>query len=551
MSVSPAEGSESTDPPLFSVVTPVFDPPVPVLREAIDSVLAQTHADWELVLVDDHSTDEAVRRTLREYALRDGRITVIERATNGHIVAASNDGLTAARGEFIVLLDHDDVLVPTALERNARVIAEDPAVDYVYSDEDLIAPDGTYYGAFAKPDWSPERLRGQNYCCHVSVLRASLVREVGGFRPGFEGSQDHDLILRVTERARRIVHLPEVLYHWRVSPKSAAADPDAKPYALEAGRRAVQEHLDRTGILGEVSVGPHGRYVISRQLPAERRVSIVIPTIGSGGLIWGEQRCFVTEAVRSALAHTEHENLEVVVVYDAPTPTSVLDELAGIAGDRLVLVPFLEPFNYSRKVNLGVLASTGDRLILLNDDTEVRSSRWVEELVAPLEEPDVGATGAKLFFSDTTLQHAGIAASNGEFRHPYRRSLEETPGKAGMLLINREVTGVTGACLAIRRDLFLDLGGLCEQLPHSFNDVDFSYKVRASGHRIVALASCELFHFESQTREPVRRPWEMRFVRNRWGAAGRDAYTPEYPELPPPPGKAPRSTAVGGAPVGS
>jgi O-antigen biosynthesis protein len=544
MSVSRADATESVTSPLFSVVTPVFDPPIAVLRDAIDSVLAQTYDDWELILVDDRSTDDEVRRTLHEYARRDARVTVIERPSNGHIVAASNDGLDAAVGEFVVLLDHDDVLVPSALEHNARIIRDDPTVDYVYSDEDLIAPDGRRDNAFVKPDWSPERLRGQNYCCHLSVLRASLVREVGGFRPGFEGSQDHDLILRVTERARRVAHIPEVLYHWRVTPGSAAADPDAKPYAVEAGRRAVQDHLDRQGIDGEVSVGTHGRYVISRRLPPERRVSIVIPTIGSGGLIWGEQRCFVTEAVRSALARTEHQDLEVVVVYDAPTPAAVLDELRAIAGDRLVLVRFDEPFNYSRKMNLGVLASTGDRLILLNDDVEVRSERWVEELLAPLEEPDVGATGAKLYFSDTTLQHAGIAASNGQFRHPYRRSLEDTPGKAGMLLINREVSGVTGACLGIRRDLFLELGGLCEQLPHSFNDVDFSYKVRASGHRIVVLASCELFHFESQTREPVRRPWEMKFMRSRWGVAGRDAYTPEYPDMPPPRGAAPAKPAA-------
>ena len=537
--------------PLFSIVTPVYAPPADVLSATIDSVLAQTCRDWELILVDDCSPDPAVRQTLRAYAARDPRIKVIERATNGHIVKASNDGIDAATGTFIVLLDHDDLLTTNALSRNAAEISRYDDVDYLYSDEDKIDGNGRFYDRFVKPDWSPERLRGQNYCSHLSVIRTQLLRDVGSFREGFDGSQDHDLVLRVTEKARRIVHVPEVLYHWRAIQGSAAADAEAKPYAIEAGRRAVQDHLDRCGIDATVTVGPFGPFRVHRRLPADRLVSIVIPTRGSSSLVWGRRRALVVESVRSALAHTTHERVEIVIVYDEPTPESVLSELRKIAGDRLVLVPFREKFNYSRKVNLGVLASTGDRLILLNDDTEVRSSRWVEELVAPLEEPDVGATGAKLFFSDTTLQHAGIAASNGEFRHPYRRSLDETPGKAGMLLINREVTGVTGACLAIRRDLFLDLGGLCEQLPHSFNDVDFSYKVRASGHRIVALASCELFHFESQTREPVRRPWEMRFVRNRWGAAGRDAYTPEYPELPPPPGKAPRSTAVGGAPVGS
>lgn len=520
--------------PTFTVVTPVFDPPVGVLRETIESVLAQTFSDWELILVDDKSTDVTVRHTLAEYARRDPRIRVIERDVNGHIAVASNDGVDAARGTFIALLDHDDVLAPDALAANARVISGRPEVDYLYSDEDLISPEGTHYGAFRKPDWSPERLRAQNYCSHFSVLRTSLVREVGKFRAGYEGSQDHDLVLRVTERARRIWHIPEVLYHWRVLPGSAAADPEAKPYAVEAGRRAVADHLARMNIPGQVTVDARGRYVIERTLPAERRVSIIIPTIGSGALIWGRRRCFVTAAVASALRSTQHENLEVVVVHDAPTPPEVLEDLRELVGDRLVLVPFNEPFNYSRKINLGVLASTGDRLILLNDDMEVRSERWIEELLAPLEEADVGMTGAKLYFGNGSIQHAGLALTHGEFRHPYRRSPGDSRGKADLLVINREVSGVTGACVGIRRDLFLEVGGLTEQLPNSFNDVDLCYKVRASGFRILMMPRCELFHFETQTRVAVRTEWEMLFMRGRWGVPGVDRFTPEYPDMPPP-----------------
>lgn len=536
------------DGPLFTVLTPVYDPPLEVLEAAVESVRAQTFDDWELVLVDDRSTDDGVRRLLRELASVDDRVRVIERPANGGIVAASNDALAAARGQFVALFDHDDLLVPSALESNARVIEAKPDVDYLYSDEDLVSESGRLYAPFHKPDWSPERLRAQNYCCHLSVLRASLVREVGGFRHGFDGSQDHDLILRVTERTRRVVHIPEVLYHWRVGSASTATNDEAKPYAVEAGRRAVEEHLERVGTPAEVSVGEHNRYVVHRRLPAERRVSIVIPTIGSSGMVWGEQRCFVVEAVRSALEHTDHDNVEVVVVHDAPTPPEVVEELREIAGDRLVLVPFEEPFNYSRKINLGVLAATGDRLLLLNDDTEVRSAGWLEELVAPLEEPDVGMTGAKLYFSNLTIQHAGIALTNGEFRHPYRRFPAEASGKADMLLVNREVSGLTGACVAIRRELFLEVGGLCEALPDSFNDVDLSYKVRATGHRILMMPRCELFHFESQTREVVRKPWERRFVRNRWGVPGRDPYTPEYPDMPLPPGAG--RAAKGAVPAG-
>ena len=225
--------------PLFSIVTPVYDPPLDVLKECIESVLAQDFDAWELILVDDFSPTAAVPIVIGQYAQQDARIRLVERDTNGHIVVASNDGVELAQGEFIALLDHDDLLAPTALSRVAAAIAEHDDVDYVYTDEDKVGADGRFYATFHKPDWSPERLRGQMYTSHLSVLRTELVREVGGFREGFEGSQDHDLVLRVTEQARRVVHVPEVLYHWRAVEGSTAVDIEAKPYANDAGRRAV------------------------------------------------------------------------------------------------------------------------------------------------------------------------------------------------------------------------------------------------------------------------------------------------------------------------
>lgn len=524
---------EEAAAPLFSIVTPVYNPPIDALTAAIDSVLSQTYGNWELVLVDDCSTNPAVRETLRTYAARDERITVIERQTNGHIVRASNDGIAAARGTFIVLLDHDDLLTPNALARNASQIARSDDVDYLYSDEDKIDAKGRLYDRFRKPDWSPERLRCQNYTSHLSVLRTDLVREVGAFREGFEGSQDYDLILRVTERARRIVHIPEVLYHWRAIEGSAAAAADAKPYAVEAGRRAVEEHLGRCGIDATVTIGPFGPHHIHRKLPADRFVSIVIPTRGSSSLVWGQRRVLITESVRSALAHTTHDRLEVVVVHDEPTPPEVLDDLRQIVGERLVLVPFHEKFNYSRKINVGVLASRGDRVVVLNDDVEVRTPEWLDELVAPLEEPDVGLTGAKLLFSSTAIQHVGLAFMRGGYHHPYRLMPNVDGGRFGMLVVNREVSGVTGACVAMRRETFFEVGGLAEGLPESFNDVDFCYKILASGHRILYMANCELFHFESQTRDPKPYVEDTRFMRRRWGTPVNDPYTPDYPNLPP------------------
>ncbi|WP_110183312.1 glycosyltransferase family 2 protein [Nocardioides solisilvae] len=516
-----------TSAPLFSLVTPVYAPPLDVLAETVASVLAQEHQDWEWILVDDCSPDPAVRDLLRDHAARDPRIVLVERETNGHIVQASNDGIERARGEFVVLLDHDDLLTPDALARNAEAIAAQPDVDYLYSDEDKVDDTGRHYDAFRKPDWSPERLRGQMYTSHLSVLRTSLVREVGGFREGYDGSQDHDLALRVTERARAIVHIPEILYHWRVVPGSAAADANAKPYAWIAGRQAVQDHVDRTGIDAEVEFGPHpGHYRLRRRLDPAVRVSLVIPTIGKSGMVWGATHVFVVEAVRSVLARTSHENLEIVVVHDPPTPDEVLVELRALAGDKLVLVPFTEPFNYSRKMNLGVLHATGDRLVLLNDDVSVRSDCWLEDLVAPLADPGVGMTGAKLYFSNGTIQHAGHSYDGGHYLHPYLGTPGDSPGHFGALVINREASGVTAACAAMRRDTYFEVGGFTETLPLNFNDVDLCYKVRHHGYRIVWVATSELFHFESRTRQRVVEAWEKTAAVARWGNPENDRFMP-------------------------
>jgi glycosyltransferase involved in cell wall biosynthesis len=511
--------------PLFSIVTPVYDPPLDVLKECIESVLAQDFDDWELILVDDFSPTAAVPIVIGQYAQQDPRIQLVERDTNGHIVVASNDGVDLARGEFIALLDHDDLLAPTALSRVAEAIAEHDDVDYVYTDEDKVGADGRFYGTFHKPDWSPERLRGQMYTSHLSVLRAELVREVGGFREGFEGSQDHDLVLRVTERARRVLHVPEVLYHWRAVEGSTAVDIEAKPYANDAGLRAVQEHLDRVGIPGRAVAGAEsGRYTVERVLDPARRVSLVIPTMGQSAVIHGASRFLVVDAVRSALARTDHEDVEVVVVHDAPTPGIVLDQLREVAGDRLVLVPFDAPFNFSTKMNLGASHASGDRIVFLNDDVEAISQGWLEQLVAPLDEPDVGLTGSKLYYADQTVQHAGHAYFNAGYHHPFRFRTRDEAGPFGELLVSREVTGVTAACAAMRRDTYFEIGGFTETLPANFNDVDLCYKVGAAGLRTLFIANSELFHYESQTRVAQVAEWERVAVVSRWGTPTEDAY---------------------------
>jgi GT2 family glycosyltransferase len=528
--------------PLFSIVTPVYNTPVDVLRATIASVRAQTVDDWELVLVDDCSTDPGVLDVLRTAAASDPRVRVVERATNGHIVAASNDGVDAARGTFIALLDHDDALVPDALEHVRRVIEAEDDVDYIYTDEDKIDDHGAVFEEFKKPAWSPERLRGHMYTCHFSVLRASLVREVGGFRPGSEGSQDHDLVLRVTERARRVIHIPHVLYHWRVTPGSAAGDPTAKPYAWQNGRDAVQAHLDRSGIDADVDFGPgRGTYRITRRLDPGVRVSVVIPTRGADGLVWGERRCFVVEAVRSLLERGGHANLDVVVVHDTETPERVLATLAELGGDRLTLVPFDGQFNFSQKCNLGVLASYGDAVVILNDDVEISSDGFVAQLVAPLYEDGVGMTGANLSLPNGTVQHAGLSLDD-RLAHLFAEG-ERTIGNPGPYLarqflrhrvgswlhVNREVSGVSGAALAIRRSVYDEVGGLSEAFPVNFGDVDLSRKVTSAGYRILWIVGATAFHFEARSREPEVRNAEARLITHRWLLPAFDPYLPDQP----------------------
>ena len=515
----------------FSVLTPVYDPPLPALTAAIESVRSQTFRDWELVLVDDASTSASVRALLARAAASDERIKVIQRTSNGGIVASSNDAVQAARGQFLALLDHDDVLVPHALERVHAVLALSPEADYVYSDEDKIDAEGELYDEFRKPDWSPERLRGQMYTCHLSVLRASLVRELGGFRAGYDGSQDHDLVLRVTERAREVLHVPEVLYHWRVVPGSAAGDTTAKPYAWVAGCRAVQDQLDRLGIAGTAHYGRvPGHYRIERVADPGTSVSVIIPTRGESGLVWGEKRCFVLEAVASVLARTRLPRLQLVVVYDLDTPPDVLAQLRHLAGDRLLLVPFVEPFNFSAKCNAGFIASTGDVVVLLNDDIQAITDGFLEQLVAPLAEPSVGMTGARLLFANGCLQHGGHVYEDGHLRHAYHGASPDDPGPFAALWVNRECSGLTAACVALRRETYEEVGGLCEELPSNFNDVDFSYKVRRTGGRLLWLADVELYHFESQTRDRAVHQWEYDLVARRWGVSHHDPFVADYRE---------------------
>jgi glycosyltransferase involved in cell wall biosynthesis len=520
-------GRARSTTPVISILTPVYDPPVAALRSAVESVRSQDFDDWQLVLVDDCSPSPGVSAALRELAASDPRIVVHRRAENGGIVAASNDALGLATGEFVALLDHDDMLAKGALTALAEALADEPEVDYLYTDEDKVSDEGDFYDAFVKPDWSPERLLGQMYTGHLSVLRTALVRELGGFVVGADGSQDHDLVLRVTERARKVVHLPGVYYHWRAIAGSTAHDSEAKPYAWDAGVAAVQRSLDRQGIRGSAHRGPKpGTYRVTRELDPAVKVSIVIPTRGGTGFVWGETRCLVVELVRSLVSLSLHQNLELVIVYDEPTPAAVLAEIREIAGARATFVLFAEPFNFSAKCNVGYVASSGDVVLFMNDDMQLVSPDFAAQLAAPLFEDGVGATGARLLFADGSLQHGGHVYAAGDLTHAGFKGAGDDEGPFRAHLVNRECSGLTGACIAVTRETYEAVGGFSEALPGNFNDVDFSCKIRALGLRLLWMSGVTLYHFESLTRDSTVRQWEYDTIMQRWGTPEKDPYFP-------------------------
>lgn len=506
--------------PRFSIVTPVYETPAPVLEKMLRSVRRQGFGDWELCLVDDGSRLPHVRQILARAAAEDPRMRVAHREENGGIVAASNDALAMASGEFVALLDHDDELHPDALEHVAAAIDAEPEADYVYTDEDKIDLRGHHSAAFFKPDWSPERLRAQMYTCHLSVLRRSLVEEVGGFDEEFHGAQDWDLILRVTERARKVVHVPRVLYHWRLLETSAASAAEAKPWAFEAGRRAVQAHCERIGLPAEVEQNPAdpGVLHLRPRLTSQPKVSIVIPTGGQVRDVRFEPVVLVEHCLRSIVETSTYENYELVVVVDDGIDRDVLDRLGEIAGERLRLVRFEGEFDFAKKINLGAVESDGEHLLLLNDDMEVRTPEWLERLVMYSQREGVGAVGAKLLWGDGRLQHVGLNFDHGLPGHLYRGFAGDFRGYMNSVLLARNCLAVTGACLMTRRDVFEELGGLSTRFPVNFNDVDYCLKVCESGRRVVYDPDAELYHFESSSREAEVAEWEFNRLVERWRA---------------------------------
>jgi len=518
--------------PLLSVVMPVYEAPERWLRRALDSVIEQHYPDWELCVSDDASPSPHVRRVLEEYQRRDRRIKVVYRQKNGHISESSNSALEVATGEYMVLLDHDDELHAEALLLVAEAACSAPDAKLIYSDEDKIDEDGRRFDPYFKADWNYDLFLGQNCISHLGVYSLPLVRELGGFRKGLEGSQDWDLALRCVERIApgQIVHIPRVLYHWRAIQGSTALAAGEKNYAVVAGRRAVEEHLQRTGQAGEVSILPASMMRVKRPVPVPApKVSLVIPTRDRVDLL---RMC-----VDSILERSTYPDFEILVVDNGSVEPGTLEyfaRISGLANVRVLSYP--GEFNYSAINNFAVAQARGEVIGLVNNDIEVISADWMEEMVAHAMRPDVGAVGAMLYYPDDTIQHAGVLVGLcGVAGHVGSRHPRGSQGYFGRMLLAQELSAVTAACLLVRRSVYEEVGGLDERLRVAFNDVDLCLRIREKGYRNLWTPFAELYHHESASRgledNPVKQARfmsEVAFMQERWGEAlQRDpAYNP-------------------------
>ena len=511
-----------TDPPLISVVMPVYNTPDKLLRAAIDSVLGQIYTNWQLCIADDCSTAPHVPAILAEYATSDSRIKVTFRQQNGHISAATNSAFELAEGDWVALLDHDDVLRSHALAEVALEIDRHPQTELIYSDEDKLDARGRRYDPYFKPDFSRELFRSQNYLNHLTVHRAANIRAVGGWRTGFEGSQDYDISLRILERidARNIRHIPKVLYHWRAAEGSTAASGGEKHYAYDAGMRALKEHVARTGIAATVEAAPDTpfyrlRFAVPDPAPL---VSLIIPTRDKVELLRG--------CIGSILTKTTYPNYEIIVVDNGSTEPATLAYQAEIARlENVRVLSWDKPFNYSAINNFAVAQANGEVIGLVNNDIEVISPDWLTEMVSWATQEDVGCVGAKLYYGNNTIQHAGVILGlGGVAGHSHKHFPRDHPGYFFRLKVTQNLSAVTAACLLVRKDTFQAVGGLDEaNLTVAFNDVDLCLKVRQAGFENVWTPYAELYHLESVSRGAEDNPQKVSrfngeafYMKSRW-----------------------------------
>ena len=516
--------------PLISVIMPVYNIEEKWLVMAIESVLNQLYPYFEFCIADDNSTKPHIKEVLSRYAAKDSRIKLIFREKNGHISECSNSALELASGEFVALMDHDDLIPEDALYYVACAINDHPQADLFYSDEDKLDDTGRRYAPYFKSDWNPDLFYCQNMFSHLGVLRRSLVEKVGGFRKGLEGSQDYDLVLRLLPHTSddKIIHIPKVLYHWRAIPSSTAHSTDAKNYSLDASRIAIEDYfaVKEPGIkiADNAGIAKQFHRVIWPLPDKQPKVSLIIPTRNGYKLL---HKC-----VESILSRTTYQNYEIIIVNNQS------DDLATLAyfdrlkhNDKVTILSYDQPFNFSAINNFAVSHSTGEVLGFINNDIEVITPGWLEEMVSHAIRPEIGAVGAKLYYPDNTVQHGGVVIGVGPQDKPVANHLflhlhRHEPGYFCRALLTQSLSAVTAACMIMRRNVFEEISGYNENIKVAFNDVDLCMRIRAHGYRIIWTPYAELYHYESATRgledtpeKLARFRGEVEMMRLKWGKA--------------------------------
>lgn len=517
--------------PKISILVPVYNTPETFLRQMIESVQKQTYGNWELCIANANPANEQVKVILKEYTANDARVKVTDVPENEGIAQNTNKALEIADGTFIGLLDHDDVLAENALYEVVKELNKAVDTDVIYTDEDKVSTAmDEYFSPNFKPDFNLDMLRSNNYFCHFFVAKKELIETVGGFRGEYNGAQDYDLFLRCIEKAERIAHIPKILYHWRVHQESTADNPLSKMYAYDAGQKAIEQHLKRCGVTAEVSKTENlGFYRVKYQQEGSPLVSILIPN--------KDQKDTLDQCLKSIEARTDYENYEIIIIENNSTEQETFEYYKQIKNPKIRVIEWKDEFNYSAINNFGVRHAKGEYLLFLNNDIEVINSDWLGEMLSNCQREEVGAVGAKLYYPDNTVQHAGVIVGIGGVAGSVFVGLKR--GYTGYMhraSIQQNLSAVTAACMMVKKSVFEEVGGFEEELKVAFNDIDFCLKIREKGHLIVYDPYVELYHYESKTRgaedttEKIRRfQSEIEYMRSHWSSIlknGDPAYNP-------------------------
>ena len=483
--------------PKFSVVVPLYHTPAKFLKDLVRSMMYQSYANWELCLVNASPEDVHLTSLLENWAMRDKRIRVIRLEKNLGIAQNTNAGIAASTGEFIAFLDHDDFLEPDALFCYADALNKDKTIDVFYSDEDKTDEYAAhYFYPHFKSDFNIDLLHANNYMCHFLAVRKSLVDTVGGLNEKFDGAQDYDFVLRLTENTKKIYHCPRILYHWRCSNQSTAANQGNKMYAIHAGKAALNAHYKRIGWNARAQEGAvDGWYQTKFTLKEEPLVSILIPN--------KDHTDDLDVCLNSFFERADYQNYEFIIIEN----NSVLPETFAYyekiekEHDNVKVVYWEAGFNYSAINNFGFKFAKGDYIMLLNNDVELITPDIFQSMLGFCMRPEVGIVGAKLLYNDHTVQHAGVLVGAGGLAdHVFKGIHEDDPGYMGRAISSQDVSAVTAACLLVKRSVYEEVGGLEDEFQVAFNDVDFCLKVRKAGYLIVYDADVKLFHYESKSR---------------------------------------------------